>query len=103
MTDEFVLQKVIVPSLEKAADFLPNFSAATDLNTLVLYGDQDAILDSLNLVGFIFILEEVSLSVAKIEIKFTTEDILNKEASPFLNVKNLTAFLKAKLAVGKPQ
>jgi hypothetical protein len=97
MTIDLMVEKIIVPCLKKASLNIPNISEITSFDSLVLYGDESAILDSLNLVGFIFLIEEQVQASLGVEIKFSAEDILNTEARPFLNVKNLSNFLLHKV------
>ncbi|MBY0554664.1 hypothetical protein K2P97_09050 [bacterium] len=96
-----IIDLVIRPSLQKACSTIPNVNAKGDISAIIFYGQEGAILDSLNLVNFIFLLESQLSEVLKVNVKFETEDILNTELKPFLNVANLTLFLEKKMKEAK--
>lgn len=92
-----IIDQIIRPCLQKAGSTIPNVNAQGDISGVIFYGQERAILDSLNLVNFIFLIEAQVSEVFKINIKFETEDILNTELKPFLNVANLSQFLDKKM------
>lgn len=92
-----IAEKIVRPCIETACATIPNVQVPADLNSLTFYGEEAAILDSLNLVSFIFLLESKVTEVFKIEIKFSTEDILDTEQRPFLNLAHLVQFLEKKI------
>ncbi|MGZ3690656.1 MAG: hypothetical protein ACXVAX_04085 [Pseudobdellovibrio sp.] len=92
-----IINEVILPCLEKACSEIPNFKMKGDSLELILFGRKGAVLDSLNLVNFIFLIEDRIQTNFKIRIKFETDDILNKEQKPFLNIENLAGFLEKKM------
>ena len=61
------------------------------------FGGSGAALDSLNLVSFIFILEDEILSVTGKKLKVSTNDILDKQEAPFRNLRSMEAWLTRKL------
>ena len=99
-TLENITDKIIRPCLLKTDQRFSELSLLTDLNETVLFGAEGAILDSLNLVAFIFLIEEQVQAVFKMDIKFTPDDILNNELAPFLSVKNMGNFVRKKLVEG---
>lgn len=92
-----ILEKVIEPSLEEAEATIPFFSLPSDRAKVVLYGSTGALLDSLNLVSFVFIIEEKIKKSLKAEIKITTQDVLDTDKNPFASIENLNKFLYLKL------
>lgn len=96
-----IIETIIKPCLEKANVFIPHVEVKNNLENVIFYGQEQAILDSLNLVNFIFLIEEQVLEVYKTNLKFETEDILNTELKPFLNVNNLSKFLELKMKAAK--
>lgn len=60
------------------------------------FGGKGSALDSLNLVSFIFILEEEFTKVTGKPIKITTQDILSKDDAPFRNLNSLESWLTRK-------
>ncbi len=96
-----ILNLIVAPSLKTAQETILHVSLNENLDKVVLYGEDGAIFDSLNLVSFIFILEEKISSELKLEFKLSAEDILNLEDRPFLNANNLSLFLLKKLSPAK--
>ncbi|MEQ1721814.1 MAG: hypothetical protein ABL930_01470 [Pseudobdellovibrio sp.] len=101
MTTDLIIEKIIAPCLKKASLGIPNVSEIKSFDGLILYGEESAVLDSLNLVGFIFLIEEQIQATFGVDIKFSAEDILNTDARPFLNIKNLSLFLLHKVSAAK--
>lgn len=98
MQIEVVLQAVVLPSLKIASETIPDVAKIINPELVLIYGEEGAVFDSLNLVNFIFILEEKIMSEFGVDFKFSTEDILNTEARPFLNAMNLANFLTIKIS-----
>jgi hypothetical protein len=95
--EKSVYQDVLLPALEKARDTIPFFETGDSLDKLVLYGAPGAVLDSLNLVTFVFMLEEEVAARYQHEIKITTQDVLDTDTAPFSSLENLSRFLVKKI------
>ncbi len=76
---------------------MPNFFMKGIDEGVVLYGKPNAVLDSLNLVSFVFLLEEEIESVFNQKITISTQDVLNTDNPPFASLDNLSEFLFKKL------
>lgn len=61
-----------------------------------LFDGPGAVLDSLGLITFVFILEEEFATRTQRKIKITTQDLLSGSA-PFRNVRSLIEFMGVKL------
>lgn len=61
-----------------------------------LFGEGKAALDSLNLVAFIFILEDEFLKFTGKKLKVSAQEILSREACPFRNLSSLETYLQKK-------
>lgn len=101
MTSDEIIKTILYPAIEKANQNMPNFSIGVLSESTPLYGETNAILDSLNLVSWIFLIEEQVQSVTGVDFKFSTQDILNREEAPFANLKSLSLFLKVKIEGAK--
>lgn len=77
---------------------MPHFNLENVDSSTVFYGLPGAVLDSLNLVSFVFIIEDEVERVTKKPIKITTEDVLETQTPPFANIENLCHFLQSKMA-----
>lgn len=97
MDDKQIIETIIQPALQRADDEMPNFQLTKLKDDSPLYGVPGAMLDSLNLITFVFIVEEEFQRVTGKAIKVTTQDVLNPVNPPFSNIKSLTGYLKAKL------
>ena len=95
------VKKVIEQTLARARNEL----SGVRLNELTpdqnFFGGEAAALDSLNLVSFIFILEDEIKSVTGKSFKVSTNDILNKEEAPFKNLRSMEMWLTRKLESAK--
>lgn len=58
-----------------------------------LYGTESSLLDSLGLVSFLFILEEVIEQETGRKIKFSAEDIMSPAINPFSSIKEMVSWL----------
>ncbi len=58
-----------------------------------LFGGKGSALDSLNLVAFIFIIEDEFKKITGKTIKISTQDILSKEECPFRHLEGLANWL----------
>lgn len=76
---------------------MPNFFMKSIDKSIVLYGKPNAVLDSLNLVSFVFLLEEEIESVLNKKIIISTQDVLNTDNPPFSSVENLSEFILKKI------
>jgi hypothetical protein len=94
---DLIRENVILPAISRANDTMPNFFLAQIDDSVVFYGRPKAVLDSLNLVSFVFILEEQVEDFLNIKIKITTQDVLNTDTPPFAGLKNLSEFLLSKI------
>ncbi len=61
-----------------------------------LFGGKGSALDSLNLVAFIFILEDEFKKITGKTVKISTQDILSKEECPFRNLEALQGWIEKK-------
>ncbi len=61
-----------------------------------LFGEGKAILDSLNLVTFIFIIEDEFLKITGKKIKISAQEIVSKSDCPFRTLRTLEAYLRRK-------
>ncbi len=97
---EAQLSEILTGSLNRAINEIPG-ADFIDVEMKILFGKPDAILDSLNLVSFVFILEEEVERLTGMTIKITTQDVLNSEAPPFMNLLTLKQFLSKKVTDGQ--
>lgn len=97
LSNEEIRKKIIEPAIQKANDTMPNFFLDKIDEQVVFYGRPKAILDSLNLVSFVFILEEQIEETLQKKITITTQDVLNTETPPFASIPNLCDFLQRKI------
>jgi hypothetical protein len=97
MTEQQILDSIVIPSMRTATANLPGLDAQTLTIDTPLYGVDHAVLDSMNLVSFVFLVEDEIKKVTGKEIKITAQDVLNPEKNPFGNPKALALFLKDKL------
>ncbi len=92
-----VLDKIIYPTIKKANATMPNFFLDKIDENIVFYGKPNAILDSLNLVSFVFLLEEEVEIVINKKITITTQDVLDTENPPFASLSHLADFILRKI------
>lgn len=97
MNSKEILEKIISPSIETANLTMPNFKLDQLNQDTIFYGKENAVLDSLNLVSFIFILEEQIEKVSQKKVTITTQDVLDSNQPPFLNLENLIFFINKKI------
>jgi hypothetical protein len=97
MDENKIYEDIISPALQRADDEMPNFQLTQLKKETPLYGVQGAMLDSLNLISFVFIVEEEFERASGKKLKVTTQDVLNPENPPFANINALIVFLKGKL------
>lgn len=97
MTKEEIVKQVIISTIKKAESTIPNFKILTINESINIYGGANALLDSLNLISFIFLLEEEIEVKLKLKFKFETRDILLTENPPFANLDNLVNFICSKI------
>lgn len=91
-----VLDKIIRPAIKKANMTMPNFSVSEN-EEVVLYGLPNAVLDSMGLVSFVFILEDQIETIISRKVTITTEDVLNPIEPPFKSIESLAVFLQNKI------
>lgn len=89
--------KIISAALFRAQNELPDFGLTVEDASTPIFGTPDAVIDSLNLVSFIFILEDEFKKITGKDLKITTENIINSDAPPFQNLKTLEVFLEEKI------
>ena len=93
-----IRNNIVMPAIRRANETMPHFNLENVDATTVFYGLPGAVLDSLNLVSFVFIIEDEVARQAKKAIKITTEDVLETQTPPFANIENLCRFLQDKMA-----
>ncbi len=94
--------KLVLKSSVERADFELAGVRLIDLKPdQPLFGGKGSALDSLNLVAFIFIIEDEFRKITGKTIKISTQDILSKEECPFRNLGTLFSWLDKKEAVTK--
>jgi len=92
-----IREKILIPAIQRANLSMPNFSIEKLDDSTVFYGGPKSILDSLHLVSFVFIIEEVIEEVLNLKITITTQDVLDTETAPFASVPNLIGFIQKKI------
>lgn len=92
-----IKSQILLPAISRANETMPNFFLDKIDDSVVFYGRPKAILDSLNLVSFVFILEEQIEERLKVKITITTQDVLDTEKAPFGSLENLSQFLLNKI------
>jgi hypothetical protein len=97
MKKDEIFQTIINTSLKRAIEEVPHLQRTLVQEKTPLFGVPDAILDSLNLITFVFIVEEEFQRFTGKVLKFTTRDILNTSNPPFSNLGSLAQFLENKL------
>lgn len=97
MSLEKIMEHIIQPALDRAGDLIPYFEVPKEPSRLILFGLPGAVLDSLNLVSFVFILEEEVERATGVQIKITTQDVIETETPPFSSLGNLEQFLSRKI------
>ncbi len=97
MRADEILSEIVRPAIERASREIPNLNFKDYTDATPLYGMPGAVLDSLNLVSFVFLLENFIESHFKKKIEITTADVLNSDSPPFANVHSLSQFLAEKL------
>lgn len=89
--------EIISRTFTRANAEVPGFSAEASPE-LPLFDVPGAVLDSLNLITFVFILEEEFALITGKKLKVTTEDVLATHA-PFRNVSALRDYISGKIHV----
>ena len=97
MTVDESHKQIVLPAIAKAEREIPNLNFKSFNDTTPLYGPPGAVLDSLNLVSFVFLLENFIESQLKKKIEITTANVLNGDRPPFANAFALSEFLAEKL------
>lgn len=88
-------REIVASAVGRANTEIAGFEV--DLHDAVaLFDGPGAVLDSLGLITFVFILEEEFAAKAHRSMKITTQDLLNGQA-PFKTVASLIAFMGEKL------
>lgn len=88
--------EIVKRAFTRANKEVPGFEAEASPG-LPLFDVPGAVLDSLNLISFVFILEEEFFKVSGKKLRITTEDVLKTVEPPFRNVEALTLFLSEKI------
>ena len=96
---ESLARQIVSHAIERANLELPGFDAQLS-DDLALFDTPGAVLDSLNLVSFVFILEEVFQANTGKPLKITTQDVLDAQLAPFRNVRSVIRFIAHKLPSG---
>ena len=96
MTEREILNQIVMPAIKRADAEIPNLRLNNILESTPLYGLSGSVLDSLNLVSFVFLLENIIEEKMNRKIVISTADVLNTEYPPFANILTLSKFLKGK-------
>jgi hypothetical protein len=97
MTEDQILHEIVIPAIQEARQSLPGFPEQDPAESLSLYGSPSAVLDSLGLVSFVFLLEDVLRKALGRELAITADDILGPDVNPFSSLRALSRFLRAKI------
>lgn len=97
LTVQDIYNKIVLVAIEKAKDSIAGFRGQKIDEKTCLFGESGAILDSLNLVSFVFILEETAADVAGRKITIAAEDLSDTENNPFRDLLSLSRLLERKL------
>lgn len=95
MTNEKLAYDIVQAAVARAGRELAGFPMKTNEDTL-LFGSTAALLDSLSLVSFVFILEDEFNRISGKPLKVTTQDVLVSHRPPFKSVHSLTVFIQQK-------
>lgn len=95
------VKMIIEKTLERAVNELAGVRLENISFDQNFFGGDGAVLDSLNLVSFIFILEDEIRSVTGKSVKVSTNDILSKAEAPFKNLRSMETWLTKKIAETK--
>jgi hypothetical protein len=96
MTESEILEQIVIHAINRANAEIPNLKLDNVNESTPLYGPAGSVLDSLNLVSFVFLLENIIEEKMQKKITITTADVLNTEHPPFANTLTLSKFLKEK-------
>jgi hypothetical protein len=96
MANAKLAQDIVQAAVARASRELPGFPTQTSGDVL-LFGSAGALLDSLSLVSFVFILEDEFKRVSGQTLKVTTQDVLVSHRAPFRSLQTLTEFIMQKL------
>ncbi len=97
MTDQEIFQEIIVPTFEKCAQNTPHFKDVRPELSTQLYGTSQALLDSMGLVAFIFVLEEVLCNKVGTKVEFATDEIIDTSTNYFARVDSLIPLIQKKM------
>lgn len=97
MKENEILETIVFPALRTAHATMPGLSLENPSPGLVLYGADGAVLDSLNLVSFVFILEEEVRKASGKNVTITVHDLIGQDVNPFSSLPALATFLRAKI------
>lgn len=96
MTESEILEQIVMFAIKRANAEIPNLRLDDVNETTPLYGPSGSVLDSLNLVSFVFLLENIVEEKMHKKLTISTADVLNNEHPPFANILTLSKFLKEK-------
>lgn len=96
MTEREILEQIVMYALSRANAEIPNLRLDNVTESTPLYGPSGSVLDSLNLVSFVFLLENIIEEKMHKKITISTADVLNTEHPPFANILTLSKFVKEK-------
>ena len=83
-----VIENIVIHGLKKVIDI------DKEDNNFILFGDKEAILDSLDLVRLITIIEEEIFNVMSIRIIIVSDKAMSQKHSPFNTIESLTDFIE---------
>lgn len=89
-------QAILKSSFLRATEEIPGFEAEP-VSGLALFDVPGALLDSLNLISFVFIIEDEFERITGKKTKITTEDVLKSTETPFQTTDTLEAFLARRI------
>jgi hypothetical protein len=96
MLKDEIIAGVLTPALRRAHAEMPNFNLNQLSEHDALYGVPGSILDSLNLITFVFIIEDEFERYTGKKLKITTQDVLRSVNPPFKSLQALSDFLVSK-------
>lgn len=102
MTESEILELIIEPALHSACMNVPGVSGLPIQSLTPLFGSEGALLDSLNLIQFIFILEDEIKRRSGREIRFSLADFLYGDANPFSSVGSLSILIQQRIEATRP-
>ena len=98
MDKEVIFEKIIIPSVIEAATLTPKIHEIEINKETSLFGTSTSLFDSLNLISYVFILEDHVAQNSNVEFKLTAQDLATMSENPFASLELLTLFVQKKLS-----